>query len=556
MSKSMSRKVLDGYLDANKYLLGVGVGRAVGHLSGIPHGQKIGALMGILSKPQIDKLITNLMTKHKKVYQGKGMPLSVYAISKNLNNNYRFDGLKPHHLEAVRECCDEHLKGGGLDDLSGLGLGATIREKTNNIVKGVKDHFKKHGATYKKAGIGVGTAIATALAGKYLKNRYYGDDPRNDLDFEPIDMDGISVVNPNDDINVSSLPEGIERSGSDLTTIGLPRGQVANPTHSLALAQSEGETALAQFERDLRMAEAEGRKERHEALQKEQLAQYERELPSKIIREEADRLKDEAIERAEARFDRGEISKEALEHIDRTRTMGAIANPVYEMVEDIGQFQPSELFIPKEVVGKERDLPPRTLTSSETTSQTEAIRDRERERVQAHYDAEHTPPRQKYDGAVDGMTMTIGATQPTPEERVEAIEPDERQAEIDEFLGEIADESRVFKARQDITNQSLLNPFEPITSTDIQARSRIRNIGAKGKVNVKATQIKGTFPDIKLPARTKRGDRPDISLAMESTAPRFVPSLQRPSVGRAKRSGAMGRFFRDPQGSVVGWTNK
>jgi hypothetical protein len=510
----------------------------------VPEGHKIGARMGVLSKPQINTLITNLMKKHKKVYEGKGIPLSVYAISKNLDNNYRFDGLKPHHLEAIKECCDEHLKGGGLDDLSGLGIGATIRQKTNNIIKGVKDHFKKHGTTYKKAGIGVGTAIATALAGKYLKNRYYGDDPRNDLDFEPIDMDGISIVNPNDDINVSSIPEGVVRSGSNLTTLGLSQGQVV------------GETALAQFERDLRMAEAEGIEERRQKLQEEQLAQYERDLPSITIRQEADALRDEAIERAEQRFDRGEISEEALEHIDRTRTMGAIANPVYEMVEDVGQFQPSELTIPKEVVGKERDLPPRTLTSSETTSQTEAIRDRERERVQAHYDAEHTPPRQKYDGAIDGITMTIGATQPTPEERVEAIEPDERQAEIDEFLGAVADESRVFKGRQDITNQSLLNPFEPLTSTDIQARSRIRNIGAKGRKNLKLAQIRGTFPDIILPDKQTRSDRPDISTAMESTPPRFVSPLQRPSVGRAKRSGVMGTFFRNPAGSVVGWTNK
>jgi len=509
----------------------------------VPEGQKIGARMGVLSKPQINTLITNLMKKHKKVYEGKGIPLSVYAISKNLDNNYRFDGLKPHHLEAIKECCDEHLKGGGLDDLSGLGIGATIRQKTNNIIKGVKDHFKKHGTTYKKAGIGVGTAIATALAGKYLKNRYYGDDPRNDMDFEPLDMEGISVVNPNDDINT----QGIELSGSDLTTLGLPQGQIVNPTHP---------NVIAQFEYDLRMAEAEGIAERKQKLQDEQVAQYERDLPSLRIRQEADRLRDEALERAEVRFDRGEISEEALEHINRTRTMGAIANPVYEMVEDVGQFQPSELTIPKEVVGKERDLPPRTLTSSETTSQTEAIRDRERERVQAHYDAEHTPPRQKYDGAIDGITMTIGATQPTPEERVEAIEPDERQAEIDTFLSEVADESRVFKGRQDITAQSLLNPFEPLTSTDIQARSRIRNIGAKGKVNVKSTQIKGDFPNIKLPARTKRSDRPVITPSMESTEPRFVPSLQRPSVGRAKRSGKMGRFFRDPAGSVVGWTNK
>lgn len=549
MSKSRSKKVLDAYLDLNKYALGIGVGRAVGHLSGVPHGQIIGAVLGVKSKPQIDKLITNLMKKHKKVYEGKGMPLSIYAISKNLDNNYRFDGLKPHHIEAVRECCEEHLKGKGVDDLSGLGLGATIKERTNKIIKGVKDHFRKHSSTYKKAGIGVGTALATALAGTYIKNRYYGDDPRNDMEFEPLEMEELSVVNPNDDVNIPDaplppLPEGIERSGTDLTTLGLPQGQVVN------------ETALAQFERDLRMAEAEGLKERHELLQEEQLAQYERELPSLLIRQEADRLRDEAIERAEARFDRGEISEEALEHIDRTRTMGAIANPTYEMVEGVGQFQPSELTIPKEVVGREREMPPPTLTSTATASQTEAIRDREREAIQAHYDATHTPPRQKYDGAIDGITMRIGETQMTPEERVEAIEPDERQAEIDEFLGEIADESRVFKGRQDITAQSLLNPFEPLTSTDIQARSRIRNIGAKGKVNVKSTQIKGTFPDIVLPKKTRRGDRPDISPAMESTEPRFVPSLQRPSVGRARRSGRMGRFFRDPAGSVVGWSNQ
>tara|TARA_R110000796_G_scaffold249632_1_gene377641 strand:+ start:1988 stop:3382 length:1395 start_codon:yes stop_codon:yes gene_type:complete len=443
-------------------------------------------IVGLNSIEVINKLLSNLLLKHSREYRKEGLPLSIYTMSKILNNKFKFEGVKKHHIKEIVEHIKNNLEGGGIDDLSGFGIGETITNKVSNIVKGVKEHFKKHGGAYKKAGISVGVALATALAGKYMKNKYdtrqrnkRNEENLKDFEYEAIDLEDLGELEHNQDVNIPL---------SQTTTLGLSQGQIArrpfNEKHAVAI-EHLGLPLLNRFNSDNQNTIRD------------------------IMNGKVDNFNDVM----------GRQNRERTEIEDRTLAMRAIASPQFVLDSDIGQFQPSELWIPKEVVGEQRDFPTRTLARRDTNAHTDAIRDYERDEIQRQYDLSNSIPRGKYDDRnfIDGRTMLSKND----------------DSEIETFLGELGDESKVFKGRQNITNQSLLNPSRPIYDDSIQSTSRIRAMGAKDRKDLKKVEVKGVGTnEIKLPARQAppKGSpsrKSQSYVASVSSTPNRVPSITR-----------------------------
>lgn len=446
-------------------------------------------IIGVNDRKTIDKRLTHLLNVYGKDYRENGLPLSIYTISKMLEKTFRFEGAKKHHIKEMVDHIKKHLEGGGIDDLSGLGMGASIKEKATKIIDGIKSHFKRHGGTYKKAGISAGVAFATAIAGKYMKNKYdirqrnkRNEENLKPFEYETVDLEDLGELEHNQDVNIPPR---------QTTTLALAQ-QPFNERHAVAI-EHIGLPLLNRFNSD------------HQNTIRD------------IMSGRVDNF-DEVM---------GRQNRERTEIEARVLAMRDIASPQFVLDADIGQFQPSELWIPQEVVGEQQEFPTRTLARRDTDIHTEAIRDYEREQIQRQYDLDNSIPRGTYDDRdfIDGRTMLS--------------RNDER--EMENFFGEVADESKVFKGRQNITSQSLLNPSRPIYDNTISSRSRMRTIGARGRTNSKKTTVEGVGTDnIRLPTRQAPpigapSYQSQSAVNTVSTPPNRVPSLMRRRSGRVAR---------------------
>ena len=170
---------------------------------------------------------------------------------------------------------------------------------------------------------------------------------------------------------------------------------------------------------------------------------------------------------------RSQLDPEMRESLDRFTTMDMIAHPQYEIMEDVGQYQPSELQTPAGVVARQRTTPTLTLSSNATNHQTEMIRDREREAIQRDFNYNYTSPTQLND-----RTPT---QRPTPLEREEVLS-DTHQSEINDFMSEVRSDNNRLQGRLSMINQSLTNPSERLYDPFSQSHSRMRAVGKRENI--------------------------------------------------------------------------
>ena len=162
--------------------------------------------LGYGLRDDVEKKYNNHIKKYKHYYKKYGLPASLTLLGVILSSKKGqdiFRGIDKELVHVLDESLNavmstfaflpafhNHIGGMGLprpikrptqrptrrptknipkDDLTN---GKTVKEQYNTIKDRVKTHLKKHEDTYKKAGIGIATALALALGGSYLHNKY------------------------------------------------------------------------------------------------------------------------------------------------------------------------------------------------------------------------------------------------------------------------------------------------------------------------------------------------------------------------------------------------